>query len=92
MSKSMSKEVTIFATAQLRKLWPDPLASHWLHVYPQVFDEDDFRITRRQPTKHFNEWLAAVHLFHRDGVYSLIEKYAFANHSRKRALIWKDFE
>jgi hypothetical protein len=28
-----------------------------------------------------------IHLLHRDGAFSLVEKYAFANHPRKRAIM-----
>ena len=44
-------------------------------------------MTRRQPRNHFSEWFAAIHLFHRDGALSLIEKYLYANHTRKRSLL-----
>jgi len=40
----------------LRDSWPDPLAGEWLERYPQLFDADDYRCTRRQPTQHFWEW------------------------------------
>ena len=59
----------------LRAMWPDPLAGQWMEKYPQLFDADDYRCTRRQPTKHFWEWNGAIHIFKREGAYSLIEKY-----------------
>jgi hypothetical protein len=74
-------------TRHLREMWPVPLATEWARQYPQLFDEDDLRITRKQPTFHFCEWFAAIHLFRRDGAYSLIEKYGFRNHTRKREVI-----
>jgi hypothetical protein len=87
VSTQAPSETTIFSTDRLQELWPDPLASQWLQTYPQLFDADDLRLTRRQPTRHFNEWLAAIYLFHRDGACSLVEKYSFANHRRKRAVL-----
>ena len=71
----------------LRDTWPDPLAGEWLERYPQLFDADDYRCTPRQPTKHFWEWYAAIHLFEREGAYSLVEKYDCKNHPAKTALL-----
>ena len=68
----------------LRERWPDPLAAEWLEKYPQVFDADDYRCTRKQHHKHFWEWCAAVHVFERDGACSLVEKYDCQNHPVKR--------
>jgi hypothetical protein len=67
----------------LRARWPDPLAGEWLERYPQIFDLDDYRCTRRQAHKHFWEWYAAVHIFEREGACSLVEKYDCANHPVK---------
>ena len=69
----------------LRDLWPDPLAREWMRRYPHLFDEDDFRCTRKQPTLHFWEWYAAIHIFEREGAYSLVEKYVYKNHPVKTA-------
>jgi len=69
----------------LRALWPDPLAAQWREQYPQLFDADDYRCTRKQPTKHFWEWYAAIHLYEREGAYSLVEKYDCKNHPLKTA-------
>ena len=80
-------ETTIFYTPELRQLWPAPLAKRWAAAYPCLFDADDLRITTKQPKNHFNEWFAAIHLFHRDGAVSLVEKYLFSNHGRKKALV-----
>jgi hypothetical protein len=84
----------IYFSPELRQLWPVPLAEQWASHYPRIFDSDDLRNARHQPRHHFAEWLAAIHLFHRDGVVSLVEKYTFANHARKRALMsrWVSFE
>ena len=81
------KETVIYFSPGLRRLWPSPLAAQWASQYPELFDLDDLRITQRQPKNHFSEWLAAIHLFHRDGALSLVEKYVFSNHPRKRALL-----
>src|SRR6266516_3384946 len=81
------KKTVIYFTRELRSLWPSPLAAQWASHYPRVFDDDDLRITRLQPKNHFAEWLAAIHLFQRDGALSLVEKYGFSNHSRKQALL-----
>jgi hypothetical protein len=80
------KETVIYFNPELRGMWPSPLADQWTSHYPHLFDSDDLRITRRQPKYHFVEWLAAIHLFHRDGALSLVEKYVFATHPRKQAL------
>jgi hypothetical protein len=81
------RETTIFCSSQIRKLWPLPLASQWARLYPQLFDGDDVRITRQQPRNHFAEWFAAIHLFHRDGMLALVEKYVFGTHPRKQDVL-----
>jgi len=68
------KETVFYCSPQVRRLWPSPLAAQWASLYPQLFDRDDVRITQLQPKNHFSEWFAAIHLFHRDGVLSLVEK------------------
>jgi hypothetical protein len=78
-------QTTIHCTKAIRGLWPDPLARQWLQQYPDVFDEDDMRLTVNQPKNHFCEWFAAIHLFHREGASSLLEKYVFQNHPKKVA-------
>jgi hypothetical protein len=75
----------IHCTNAIRELWPDPLARQWLQMYPNVFDADDLRLTVNQPKYHFTEWFAAIHLFHRDGAHSLVEKYGYQNHPAKTA-------
>ena len=66
---------TIYCTQQLRDLWPVPLALQWRQQYPDLFDDDDLRLTKLQNRNHFCEWFAAIHLFQSRGVLSLIEKY-----------------
>src|SRR6516164_113428 len=74
-----------YCTKAIRELWPKPLAGQWLQQYPNLFDEDDRRLTVKQPRNHFCEWFAAIHLFHREGAHSLVEKYVYQNHPAKIA-------
>jgi len=76
-------EGLIWCPRSLRVKWPDPLAGEWLEQYPQLFDADDYRCTRRQAHKHFWEWYAAVHVFEREGACALVEKYDCENHPVK---------
>ena len=79
----MTEKTTIHFSLKMRDRWPRPLAAEWQATHPDLFDADDLRLTHTQPEKHFYEWLAAIHLFHRDGALSLIEKYGYANHAHK---------
>lgn len=81
------RETVIFCSRQVRQLWPLPLACQWASLYPQLFDDDDVRITPRQPKNHFAEWFAAIHLFHRDGTFALVEKYVFRTHPQKQDVL-----
>jgi hypothetical protein len=83
----VESELTLHCPRKLRESWPEPLAKVWHNAYP-FFDEDDLRITKTQPTKHFYEWFAAVHLFERYSAYSLIEKYRYekAHPHKQKAL------
>ncbi len=83
----MIRETTLTFPLALRARWPSPLAAEWLASYPSLFEAQDFEQTLTQPTKHFFEWLAAVHLHQRDGVFALIEKYGYGNHPRKVAAL-----
>jgi VRR-NUC domain len=76
---------TIQCPSAIRDLWPDPLACQWLEQYPHLFDEVDLKLAQNQPSYHFCEWFAAIHLFKRDGVHSLVEKYVYQNHPAKAA-------
>ena len=80
-------DLTIYCSSKVRQLWPDPLADTWASLYPQLFDEDDLRTTRKQGKYHFAEWFAAIHLFHQEGSFSLVEKYDCSNHPRKQRLL-----
>ena len=81
------RETTIYCSSVVKDLWPSPLADRWAAEYPQLFDVDDIRLTRLQTRYHFVEWFAAIHLFQRDGVRSLVEKYVFGTHPTKRILL-----
>jgi hypothetical protein len=77
-------ETLVRCPRSLRDTWPTPLAAQWRDAYPQLFDDDDLRLTVTQPWTHFWEWFAAMHIYERDGAYSLIEKYNCLSHPRKR--------
>ena len=80
------RTTTLRCTSEIRRLWPRPLAKRWVQEYPDLFDQDDLRLAMNQPRNHFAEWFTAIHLFQRDGVLALVEKYAFQKHRRKLAL------
>jgi len=73
---------TIYCSVQVRRSWP-AVAEWWATMYPQLFDDKDLQLTGSQPGNHFAEWFAAIHLFHRDGHLSLIEKYIYEAHPAK---------
>ncbi|MGH9363878.1 MAG: VRR-NUC domain-containing protein [Thermoanaerobaculia bacterium] len=83
------RATTIYCSAELSLQWPRPLARSWMRQYPHLFDRDDLRLVLNQPRYHFPEWFTAIHLFQRDGVQVLLEKYAYGNHDRKRRLLRK---
>jgi hypothetical protein len=57
--------------------------------YPEVIDADDLRLARNQYRygSHYTEWAAGVWLWRRLGLRSLLEKYEFAGHPRKAAVL-----
>jgi len=57
--------------------------------YPEIFDSDDLRIARNQYAygSHFTEWSAAVWIWKKLGLWSLVEKYEFAGHPRKTEVL-----
>jgi hypothetical protein len=63
------------------------LFKEWYKQYPQIFDEDDFRITVEQSKGHYFEWLSAILIFHNSGYLSLVEKYQFKSHKRKHDIL-----
>jgi hypothetical protein len=66
-----------------------PLPKAWRKQYPQLFDSDDWRLAASQGPLgyHFVEWLAAILLFHMTGFRSLVSKYEFKRHSRKKRIL-----
>ena len=67
------------------------LVEAWYKLYPQIFDEKDYRIARNQANMgyHFFEWLAAIILYHTWGFYCLVEQYEFKLHKRKQGILKK---
>lgn len=49
----------------------------------------EITLAENQPAYHFYEWLAAIILHHATGYRSLVGKYQFENHARKRAVVAK---
>ena len=76
-------DTIIHCGSQVKRAWPR-VAAQWRALYPQLFDAHDVRLTQTQPKNHFAEWFAAIHIFHRDGLLSLIEKYIYETHPSKR--------
>lgn len=66
------------------ELWRD-----WVEQYTNIFDKDDLRLATSQAHLgyHFFEWLAAILIYQETGFLSLVEKYGFANHNRKRVIL-----
>jgi hypothetical protein len=81
--QNMALTTTIYFTPELKNRWFSTLATEWRASYPNLFDDEDLHQTETQPQHHFHEWLAAVYLFHRDGVSALLEKYHCNNHPRQ---------
>lgn len=62
------------------------LREKWRQKYPMLFDEQDYLIARNQPLYHFFEWQAAILLYEREGLLSLVEKYEFKKHKEQHSL------
>lgn len=85
---TIKKIVEIFFSAKQREEFQNgKLRKEWAKQYHQLFDKDDITIANNQPDKHFFEWLAAVLIYNSTGYLSLIEKYEFHNHKRKREIL-----
>ena len=81
---------TFVSTDRLHQRWRDGiLAPEWAAAYPSIFDHDDLRMagTQAHLGYHYFKWLSAILLFHTRGLLSLVEKYTFRSHERKRRLI-----
>jgi hypothetical protein len=59
------------------------LRDYWFNSYSMLFDEGDLRLATTQPKNHFFEWMAAVVIYETTGWLTLVEKYAYRNHSAK---------
>ena len=57
----------------------------WACEYALLFDCEDIRIALTQTRYHFFEWYVAIRLYEECGYLSLVEKYAYKVHARKRA-------
>ena len=77
-----------FFEAQHQRWIEGELSAQWAKRYPQLFDQDDLSLARSQGPSgyHFYEWLGAIILHHSTGYLSLVEKYEFKKHKRKRIL------
>ena len=76
-----------------RRFQSGELAKEWREKYPQLFEDDDFRLALTQPINHFYEWMAAIHLCEDKGYFSLVEKYQYNIHPYKQSIVQKlDFE
>lgn len=81
----------LFTEEQRKKFRSGKLVKEWARIYKRIFDEDDVRITSKQSSYHFFEWLAAVVIYNTTGYLSLVEKYKFKNHPRKQKILDKLF-
>jgi len=92
-------EILTFATpptiihfpGALHASWRKSLPNEWKRDYPDIFDDDDLRLARSRPHHHFCEWLSAIHIFHRDGALSLVEKYGYTQSERKVGVLNEHF-
>jgi hypothetical protein len=76
-----------FGRLQRKAFKSGTLMKEWKREYSFLFDKDDVRLALTQPEHHFFEWLAAVMLYNSTGYLSLVEKYQFEAHFRKRRVI-----
>ena len=81
-----------FAPAQRANFVGGPLRRRWHRQYPELFDSQDLTQANNQPNYHFYEWLAAIVLHQATGYHSLVGKYQFDNHPRKRTVATKILE
>ena len=81
----------LFTEGQRKRFRSGELVKEWAQIYKEIFDEDDFRITLKQKSYHFFEWLAAIVIYNTTGYLSLVEKYRCKNHPRKQKILRKLF-
>jgi hypothetical protein len=61
------------------------LAGQWQTTYPRLFDAQDLQLARNRGwRRHYYEWASALHFYMTRGWYSLVAKYEFSSHDRKR--------
>lgn len=77
----------VYRPAQREAFVAGPLRERWAGRCPELFDDRDLALARSRPQKHFYEWLAAVALYESTGWLSLVEKYQFPRHERKRNVL-----
>ena len=77
----------LFTDEQRKRFRSGELVKEWARIYKEIFDEDDVRVTSKQNSFHFFEWLAAVVIYTSTGYLSLVEKYQFRNHQRKQKIL-----
>jgi hypothetical protein len=83
---------TVDVALSERERWKSgQLAPEWKARFPQLFDDDDLRITRKQCVHgtHFYEWCGAIELHRTTSYLSLVEKYEFGKSSRSRVHLRK---
>ena len=76
-----------------RQRWQDfkdgTLIDEWMTRYPHLFDGEDLRLARSQGHlgAQFYCWFSAVYLHEATGYRSLVEKYQFKAHKKKREIV-----
>jgi hypothetical protein len=65
------------------------LSREWAKQFPQLFDSDDLALASTQGPMgyHFVEWLGAIKLLELTGCLSLVSKYEFPKHRRKKDIL-----
>ncbi len=81
----------LFTEEQRKRFRSGELVKEWSRIYKEIFDEDDLRITSKQKSYHFFEWLAAIVIYNTTGYLSLVEKYQFKNNRKKQKILRKLF-
>lgn len=78
-----------YSEDQRQQFRANELWREWAGKYPDIFDKDDLRLAKSQASRgyHFYEWLAAILIYQASGHLSLVEKYGFSNHRRKREIL-----
>ena len=77
----------LFTEEQRKRFRSGELVKEWSRTYKEIFDKDDIRITAKQKSYHFFEWLAAIVIYNTTGYLSLVEKYKSKNHLRKQEIL-----